>query len=104
MRIAPLFLTLLKRYLGLKHLLTFLLDLFAVDEVLSGLISGRRLLPSLSVIIELSISCPALLSNYVPSEIYSHIMVHAYNIIISHTTSNAQFMMTQVHLHIFLVS
>ena len=104
MRIAPLFLTLLKRYLGLKHLLTCLFDLFAVNKVLSGLISGLRLLPFLSVITEIALySCPALLCNYVPSEICSHIVVHAYNIIISRTTSNAQFMMTQVHLHIFLV-
>ena len=87
MRIAPLFLILLKRYLGLKHLgvLTYLFDSFTVDKVLSGLISGLRLLPFLSVIIEISLSCPALLSNYVPSEIYSHIMVLAYNIIISRT-------------------
>ena len=72
MRIAPLFLTLLKRYLGLKHLLTFLLDLFAIDKVLSGLISGLRLLPSLSVIIEISLSFSALLvwSNVTISNIY----------------------------------
>ena len=59
MRIAPLFLTLLRRYLGLKHLLTCLLDSFTVDEVLSGSISGLRLLPLLSVIIEISLSCPS---------------------------------------------
>ena len=64
MRIAPLFLTLLKRYFGLKHLLTLfsvMLDSLIVVEVLSGSISGLRRLPSLSVIIGLSLSYLALL-------------------------------------------
>jgi hypothetical protein len=52
MRIAPRFLTLLKRYVGLKHLLTrfsLVLNSLVIVEVLSGSISGLRRLDSLSI-------------------------------------------------------
>ena len=77
MRIAPLFLTLLKRYLGLKHLLTCLLDLLVINEVLSGSISELRRLPSLSAIIELSLSYPALLlpRKYTTNNLYACLIV-----------------------------